>query len=77
MRWIDLDSACRGPLEWDAAFLTPEAAALFPELDPEALEVASRLVSACVATWCWVQPGRAPEVDEAARFHLRRLREVL
>jgi molybdopterin-guanine dinucleotide biosynthesis protein A len=77
LRWIDLDSACRGPLEWDAAFLTPEAAALFPELDPEALEVASRLVSACVATWCWVQPGRAPEVDEAARFHLRRLREVL
>lgn len=77
LRWIDLDTACRGPLEWDAAYLPPEAAALFPELDPEALDVASLLVSACVATWCWAQLGRAPEVDEAARSHLRRLREEL
>jgi len=68
-------TACRGPLEWDMAYLPPEAAALFPEIEPEALEVASLLMSACVATWCWAQLGRAPEVDEAALFHLRRLRE--
>ena len=77
LRWIDLDGACRGPLEWDAAHLAPEAAALFPDLDPEALEVARLLVSACVAIWCWAQLGRAPEVDEAARLHLHRLREAL
>ena len=47
------------------------------ELDAQALEVASLLMSACVATWCWAQLGRAPEVDEAAHFHLRRLREEL
>ena len=77
LRWIDLGSACRGPLEWDLAYLPPEAAPVFPELDPEALEVARLLVSACVATWCWAQYGRAPEVDDAAHFHLRRLREAL
>jgi hypothetical protein len=77
LRWIDLDSACRGPIEWDAAYLPPEAAALFPEVDPDALDVARLLVSACVATWCWGQLGRAPEVDEAAHLHLRRLREEL
>jgi molybdopterin-guanine dinucleotide biosynthesis protein A len=77
VRWIDLATACRGPLEWDLAFLPPEAAAAFPELDLEALEIASLLVSACVATWCWAQYGRAPEVDDAARFHLRRLRDEL
>jgi hypothetical protein len=77
VRWLDLGTACRGPLEWDLAYLPPEAAALFPEVDPEALEVANRLISACVATWCWAQLGRAPEVDEAAHFHLRRLREEL
>jgi molybdopterin-guanine dinucleotide biosynthesis protein A len=77
LRWIDLGTTCRGPLEWDMAYLPPEAAALFPEVDPEALEVASLVMSACVATWCWAQLGRAPEVDEAAHFHLRRLREEL
>ena len=75
--WIDLDAACRGPLEWDLAYLPAEAATLFPELDPEALEVARLLAGACVATWCWAQLGRAPEVDEAAHLHLRRLREEL
>lgn len=75
LRWIDLGTACRGPLEWDMAYLPPEAVALFPEIEPAALEVASRLMSACVATWCWAQYGRAREVDDAAHFHLRRLRE--
>jgi len=77
LRWIDLDTACRGPAEWDLAFLPDAAAPLFPELDDDALEVARLLVSACVAVWCWAQLGRAPEVDEAAHFHLRRLREDL
>jgi molybdopterin-guanine dinucleotide biosynthesis protein A len=75
LRWIDLGTACHGPLEWDMAYLPPEAVALFPELEPEALEVASLLMSACVATWCWAQYGRAPDVDDAAHFHLRRLRD--
>jgi hypothetical protein len=30
--------------------------------------------SLCVAVWCWAQPERAPEVDEAADVHLRLLR---
>jgi molybdopterin-guanine dinucleotide biosynthesis protein A len=77
VRWIDLDTACRGPLEWDAAYLPPEAESLLPELDADALEVARLLVRACVATWCWAQYGRAPEVDEAAHLHLRGLREEL
>ena len=77
LRWIDLDGACRGPAEWDVAHLSPEAAALFPKVDGTALEVARLLVGACVAVWCWAQRGRAPEVDEAAVFHLRRLREAL
>jgi len=73
-RWIDLDTACRGPLEWDLAHLPESAAQAFPEANPEALAVARDLLSAVVAVWCWRTYGRAPEVDEAARFHLRRLR---
>jgi molybdopterin-guanine dinucleotide biosynthesis protein A len=76
-RWIDLDTVCTGPLEWDLAHLPDEAAALFPERDEALLEVMRLLVSAEVAVWCWRAYGRAPEVDEAARFHLERVRGFL
>jgi molybdopterin-guanine dinucleotide biosynthesis protein A len=73
-RWIDFDTACRGPAEWDLAHLPEEAARFFPEANTDALALARRLVGAEVAVWCWHTYGRAPEVDEAARFHLDRLR---
>ncbi len=74
LRWIDLDTVCHGPLEWDLAHLGEAAAQAFPERDLELLRVMRRLVSAEVAIWCWQSYGRAPEVDEAAHFHLERLR---
>jgi GNAT superfamily N-acetyltransferase len=74
LRWIDLDTVCRGPLEWDLAHLPEAAAAVFPEAEPNALAHARLLVSAEVAVWCWHTYGRAPEVDEAAHFHLDQLR---
>ncbi len=73
-RWIDFDTVCRGPLEWDLAHLPEAAAVSFPEARQDALALARRLVGAEVAVWCWRTYGRAPEVDEAAHFHLGRLR---
>lgn len=75
-RWIDLDTACRGPLEWDLAHLPDAAAEAFPDARTDALVVARLLVSADVAVWCWRTYGRAREVDDAARYHLRRLRNA-
>ena len=34
LRWIDLEGGCRGPLEWDMAFLDQEAASFFPGAGP-------------------------------------------
>jgi molybdopterin-guanine dinucleotide biosynthesis protein A len=76
-RWIDLDTVCRGPLEWDLAHLPDEAAREFPDARADALAAARDLVSAEVALWCWHTYGRAPQVDEAAHFHLGRLRETV
>jgi molybdopterin-guanine dinucleotide biosynthesis protein A len=73
-RLFDLDTVCRGPLEWDLAHLPVEAAALFPQADRASLSIARDLVSAEVAVWCWHSYGRAPDVDEAAHFHLDRVR---
>jgi molybdopterin-guanine dinucleotide biosynthesis protein A len=75
-RWIDLDTVCRGPLEWDLAHLPPEAVAVFPKADPMLLAIARDLVSVEVAIWCWHSYGRAPEVDAAAHFHLERVRAM-
>jgi hypothetical protein len=77
LRWIDLDTVCGGPLEWDIAHLDEGAAAVFPEAQAELVATMRLLVSAEVAIWCFAQYGRAPEVDEAAHFHLARLRDEL
>jgi molybdopterin-guanine dinucleotide biosynthesis protein A len=76
LRWIDFDTACRGPLEWDLAHLREESLAHFPEADRELLTRMRQLLSAVVAVWCWHQAERAPEVAEAAEFHLERVREA-
>jgi molybdopterin-guanine dinucleotide biosynthesis protein A/GNAT superfamily N-acetyltransferase len=75
-RWIDLDTACVGPLEWDLAHLPGAAAQQFPEANPRALADLRLLVSADVAVWCWHTYGRADEVDEAAGYHLGLLQDA-
>ena len=74
LRWLDFESTCRGPVEWDLSALPQAAVCVFAGIDPEALSQLRRARSLCVAIWCWFQPDRAPEVREAAELHLRRLR---
>jgi phosphotransferase family enzyme len=76
IRWFDFESACRGPLEWDLSALPDEAHGAFEYIDSQLLALLRRLRSLCVAVWCSVQPGRAPEVAEAAALHLRLQREL-
>lgn len=72
--WVDLEAACIGPLEWDLSALEEEDASMFDEADPELLTLMRDLRSCRVAALCWMQPGRALAVDEAATWHLDRLR---
>ena len=50
-------------------------ASFYPPIDTELLEILSLTRSVCVATWCWMQPERAPEDEEGAHFHLSPLRK--
>jgi len=77
LRWIDFETALRGPVEWDLAYLPSEAAAAFPDADGELLGAVRPLIAAETAILCWSAFGRAPEVDTAARFHLDRLHALL
>lgn len=72
LRWIDLEAACVGPLEWDLAFLPGEAVAGFPEADLELLSRLRTLNSARVASWCWLRA----EIDEMRRHGEHHLEQV-
>jgi hypothetical protein len=75
LRWIDLETVCRGPLEWDAVFLTPDARDGFDDLDAERVAVLDALKSACVATWCFAGSHTAGLRRHAER-HLAILRSI-
>jgi Ser/Thr protein kinase RdoA (MazF antagonist) len=73
LRWIDFESCCRGPLEWDLAFLATEADGRFPHTDVKLLRLLQQLNSARVATWCWAL-ARLPDMRRHGEMHLALLR---
>lgn len=75
--FIDFEAACLGPKEWDLSSLPASVASFYPHVNSSLLESLRLTRSLCVAAWCWMQPDRAPEVEEAAHFHLSRLRDIV
>lgn len=73
---IDFESCCRGPRELDLLPLSGKNLPAYPNLDRQLMKVLGDLRSFRVAVWCWAQPDRAPEVREAAQYHLGRLRAL-
>lgn len=69
LRWIDFESACWGPVEWDLAFVASEACEAFPGVDRDLLQLLRTLNSAHVATWCWSR-YQLPEMRWRAQRHL-------
>lgn len=72
--FVDFEAACFGPYEWDLTSLG-QARLAYPDAREDVLRILQTMRSLCVATWCWMQYGRAPEVTEAAHVHLQLLRE--
>lgn len=72
---IDFEAVCRGPAEWDLAYLPPAALASFPERNDAAIARLRAGVSFCVAAWCLADLDPSPAVAEAATVHWRALRE--
>jgi len=74
-RWIDFESACLGPQEWDLTVLPDEVAARYFEgIDWNLLRLLRQMRSLCVAVWCWVDPDRAPVLRQAGTYHLALLK---
>lgn len=66
--WIDLKSACLGPIEWDLSALP--RAGHFGSVRPKLLARLRRIRSACVVVWCSLKPRPSENELEAITFHL-------
>jgi thiamine kinase-like enzyme len=70
--WTDFETACRGPLEWDLAFL-PEG--IIPvAVDAELQYLLKNFCSWCTAVWSWAAYDRSEEKRIAAHHHLQQLK---
>ena len=73
-RIIDLETACRGPVEFDLAHVPQEVSADYPDLDQALLRQCRMLVLAMVAAWR-LEPGdQLPSGERAAAQLLAALR---
>jgi hypothetical protein len=77
VRWLDFENVCMGPKEWDLAALDDEGVNAYGTSDPSLLALSRTARLFCIVTWCWTQPDRAPEVREAAEYHLAHLKQHL
>jgi hypothetical protein len=76
-RFIDFETACKGPFEWDLAHLGDDAVGAYPDrADPRALRACRALVSVKTAARCW---GRFehPGLRWHARHHLSVIRRLM
>jgi phosphotransferase family enzyme len=75
LRFIDLETCCRGPVEFDLAHVPQEVSDGYPDADQELLGECRMLVLAMVAAWRCDPGDRFPNGQRAARKLLNALRE--
>ena len=73
--FIDLETCCRGPVEFDLAHLPEEVSEHYPGIDQELLRDCRILVLAMVAAWRWDPGDQFPNGRRAARELLSALRD--
>jgi hypothetical protein len=73
--FIDFETCCRGPIEFDVAHVPAEVSALYPDVDQVLLKECRRLVLAMVAAWRWNVRDEFPKGHQHGRDILRLLRE--
>lgn len=73
-RFIDFETTCTGPVEWDAAYLEPEAERFYGQpLQAELLRVCRAMASVKTAVWCWADVERG-DLREHAEWHLAQVK---
>jgi aminoglycoside phosphotransferase (APT) family kinase protein len=73
--FIDFESCCRGPVEFDVAHLPGDVGAQYPDLDRMLLDECRRLVLAMVAAWRWDVRDEFPNGTQHGQDIVAALRE--
>ncbi|HEY4460085.1 MAG TPA: phosphotransferase [Pseudonocardiaceae bacterium] len=73
--FIDFETCCRGPIEFDVAHVPEEVSARYPDVDQVLLAECRRLVLAMVAAWRWDIRDEFPGGHQHGRDILSLLRQ--
>jgi hypothetical protein len=73
--FIDLETCCRGPVEFDLAHVPEAACAHYPGVDQGLLEECRQLVLAMIAAWRWELGDQFPNGRRFGEEFLHSLRE--
>jgi Ser/Thr protein kinase RdoA (MazF antagonist) len=73
--FIDLETCCRGPVEFDIAHAPEDVSEHYPGVDQELLRECRILVLAMVAAWRWDSGDHHPDGRRAGRELLSALRD--
>ena len=72
--FVDLETCCRGPIEFDLAHVPESVTECYPDVHQELLHACRHLVLAMVAAWRWDAGDQLPDGERAGRELLRVLR---
>ncbi len=75
--FIDLETCCRGPVEFDLAYVPEEVSVLYRSTDQQLLRECRVLMLAMVAAWRWDRNDQFPNGRQAAREFVSELRAAL
>jgi aminoglycoside phosphotransferase (APT) family kinase protein len=75
--FIDLETCCRGPVEFDLAHAPEEVADHYPGADPDLLRECRILVLAMIAAWRWDRDDQLPNGRQRGAEWLGQMRSAL
>ncbi|MFF8095010.1 phosphotransferase enzyme family protein [Streptomyces sp. NPDC016675] len=75
--FIDFETCCRGPVEFDLAHAPEEVGAHYPGADQELLRTCRLLVLAMVTTWRWDRDDQFPDGHRLGTQWLGRIRAAV
>jgi hypothetical protein len=77
LRFIDLETCCRGPVEFDLAHAPEAVSAHYPDVDQDLLRTCRTLVLAMITTWRWDTDDQLPDGRRLGTEWLGQLRATL
>jgi hypothetical protein len=75
LRFIDLETCCRGPVEFDLAHVPEDVSGRYPDTDQDLLRECRILVLAMITAWRWDLGDQFPNGQLAARGFLNAIRK--